>query len=42
MSSEAIIGMVICLSITVGGFLFFLLKAIRSDKPDKSNSSVEK
>ncbi|MFQ3215201.1 MAG: hypothetical protein ACJAT1_000714 [Marivirga sp.] len=33
MSTEAIIGMVICLSITVGGFLFFLVKAIKSDRP---------
>lgn len=31
MSSEAIIGMVICLSITLGGFLFFVYKAISSD-----------
>lgn len=31
MSQEAIIGMVICLSITLGGFLFFMYKAIRSD-----------
>ncbi len=42
MSTEAIIGMTICLSITVGGFLFFLVKAMRSDGPDKSDSSVQK
>lgn len=39
MSSEAIIGMVICLSITVGGFLFFLVKAIRLGKSDKSEDA---
>lgn len=31
MSTEAIIGMVICLSITVGGFLMFLFKALTID-----------
>lgn len=35
MSTEAIIGMIICLLITVGGFLFFLVKAIRSDSPEE-------
>ena len=33
MSTEAIIGMIICLSITLGGFLVFLVKAIRSGDP---------
>ncbi len=32
MSQEAIIGMIICLTITVGGFLFFLRMAIKADK----------
>ena len=37
MSTEAIIGMVICLAITFGGFLGFLIKALRMDKhhPEK-------
>ncbi|WP_188460975.1 MetS family NSS transporter small subunit [Marivirga lumbricoides] len=35
MSTEAIIGMMICLLITVGGFLVFLVKAIKSGEPDK-------
>ena len=42
MSTEAIIGMMICLLITVGGFLVFLVKAIRSGEPDKNeNPSVD-
>jgi hypothetical protein len=32
MSTEAIIGMVVCLTITVGGFLVFLFKALSMDK----------
>lgn len=35
MSLEAIIGMLICLTITLGGFLYFLLKALRSEKKEK-------
>jgi len=36
MSTEAIIGMVICLLITVGGFLGFVIKAMTMDnKSDK-------
>ena len=35
MSTEAIIGMVIILTLVVGGFLFFLTKAIK--KEHKSN-----
>ena len=35
MSTEAIVGMVICLSITVGGFLIFLLKALTMDNKNK-------
>lgn len=38
MSNEAIVGMVVCLLITVGGFLFFMVKAMRSGKPDKSDT----
>jgi len=34
MSTEAIIGMVICLTITVGGFLGFVLKALSMDKKE--------
>ena len=34
MSQEAIIGMIICLSITVGGFLTFLVIALRADKDE--------
>ncbi len=41
MSNEAIAGMIVCLLITVGGFLFFMVKAMRSGKPDKSDSSVD-
>ncbi len=40
MSTEAIIGMTICLSITVGGFLFFLVKAMRSDGPKNTDSQI--
>lgn len=32
MSQEAIIGMIICLTITVGGFLVFLKIALSADK----------
>ncbi|WMN05903.1 MetS family NSS transporter small subunit [Marivirga arenosa] len=32
MSTEAIIGMIVCLTITVGGFLVFLFKALTMDK----------
>tara|TARA_R110000796_G_scaffold96719_1_gene202708 strand:+ start:90504 stop:90650 length:147 start_codon:yes stop_codon:yes gene_type:complete len=32
MSQEAIIGMIICLSITFGGFVTFLTIALKSDK----------
>ncbi len=39
MSNEAILGMIFCLLLTVGGFLFFLIKAIRSGKPDKSDDA---
>jgi hypothetical protein len=35
MSSEAIIGMIICLSITLGGFLTFLWIALNADKKSK-------
>lgn len=42
MSTGAIIGMIICLLITVGGFLFFLVKAMRSGEPGKSeNPSIK-
>lgn len=37
MSSEAIIGMIICLSITLGGFLVFLKIALSADKKDKNH-----
>ena len=32
MSSEAIIGMIICLLITFGGFIGFVIKALSMDK----------
>jgi len=32
MSLEAIIGMLLILSIIVGGFVFFLIKAIKKEK----------
>lgn len=34
MSTEAIIGMAICLSVTFGGFLVFLVIALRADKDE--------
>lgn len=34
MSTEAIIGMTICLSVTFGGFLVFLVIALRADKDE--------
>lgn len=38
MSSEAIIGMIICLSITLGGFLVFLKIALSADKKEKKHT----
>lgn len=35
MTQEAIIGMIICLAITVGGFLVFLWIALNADKKEK-------
>jgi hypothetical protein len=32
MSTEAIIGMTICLTVTFGGFLTFLVIALKADK----------
>ncbi|ADR22803.1 hypothetical protein MATR_33510 [Marivirga tractuosa] len=32
MSTEAIIGMVVCLTITLGGFIVLVLKALSMDK----------
>tara|TARA_R110001592_G_scaffold244987_2_gene506322 strand:- start:657 stop:782 length:126 start_codon:yes stop_codon:yes gene_type:complete len=40
MSQAAIIGMVICLSITFGGFLTFLIIALKTDKK-KSEAGAE-
>ncbi|WP_157716100.1 MetS family NSS transporter small subunit [Roseivirga echinicomitans] len=40
MSQAAIIGMVICLTITFGGFLTFLVIALKSDKK-KSDAGLE-
>lgn len=40
MSQEAIIGMIICLLITVGGFLYFLWIALKSDKKAKNKESI--
>lgn len=39
MSQGAIIGMIICLTITFGGFLTFLVIALKSDKKDANASS---
>ena len=36
MTQEAIIGMIICLTITVGGFLAFLRIALKADKKDNN------
>jgi hypothetical protein len=40
MSHAAVIGMIICLAITFGGFLTFLMIALKSDK-DKSDAGTE-
>jgi len=37
MTQEAIIGMIICLTITVGGFLVFLKIALSADKKEKNH-----
>lgn len=39
MSGEAIIGMIICLTITVGGFLAFLWIALNADKKEKKDTT---
>ncbi|NVJ48590.1 MAG: MetS family NSS transporter small subunit [Cytophagia bacterium] len=39
MSGEAIIGMIICLTITVGGFLVFLKIALNADKKEKKDTT---
>ncbi len=40
MSQAAVIGMIICLTITFGGFLTFLMIALKSDK-HKSDTVTE-
>jgi hypothetical protein len=40
MSQAAVIGMIICLTITFGGFLTFLIIALKSDKA-KSDAGTE-
>lgn len=40
MSQAAVIGMVICLTITFGGFLTFLIIALKSDKK-KSEGALD-
>jgi uncharacterized protein YpmB len=39
MSQEAIIGMIVCLLITAGGFLYFLWVALKSDKKSKAEAA---
>jgi hypothetical protein len=36
MSLEAILGMMVCLVITLGGFLYFLNKALKVEKKGKT------
>lgn len=40
MSQAAVIGMIICLTITFGGFLTFLMIALKSDK-NKADAGTE-
>jgi hypothetical protein len=39
MSTEAIAGMIVCLVITLGGFLYFLNKALKVEKKGKSEKA---
>lgn len=41
MSQEAIIGMIICLAITFGGFLTFLVIALRADKEQAKSDAKD-